>query len=146
MTYSALAAPLLLLLARAGAAPQPGDAATAVRGREEEMTAAFNAWDPAALGRLWDEDLVFVFPNGALAGKAGRLAGLKEAPASIPQSANESVDVRMFGDVAVAIVVSRWPGTRDGKPSVTRFRATHVWVKRGEQWRLVSAQVSPIRE
>jgi hypothetical protein len=109
-----LVAILLLTVSAVGADPE--DTALVVRRLEDELTAAFNKYDAVALDRLWAEDLIFVFPNGALAGKAERLAGLKQVPADIPQSTNESVEVKTFGDVAVTIVVSKWPGIRDGKP------------------------------
>src|ERR1044071_10229104 len=81
------------------------DAVKAIKRVEEEFNLAFNKYDASALERLWGDDLTFVFPNGALASKAERLAGLKTPPPSIPSSTNESVDVKMYGDVAVAIVV-----------------------------------------
>ena len=136
---------LLLLMQHAGAV-QPEDTTQVIRQLEDEVIAAFNKYDAAALDRLWGDDLAFVFPNGALAGKAERLAGLKDIPAEIPTSANESVDVRSFGDVAIAIVVSKWSGVSAGKRFASRFRATHVWAKRGGAWKLVSAHVSQIKE
>jgi ketosteroid isomerase-like protein len=142
----ALATAVAFMAPRSVAGPPSDDIAAMVRQLEDELTAAFNKYDAATLDRLWDDDLTFVFPNGAVAGKAERLAGLKEIPAEIPQSTNESVHVKGFGDVSVAIVVSKWPSVRDGKPSILRFRATHVWVKRGEKWRLVSAHVSVVKE
>jgi ketosteroid isomerase-like protein len=142
--FLVLAAIVLLTGGASGSGPE--DTAVVVRRLEGELTAAFNKYDAAALDRLWGEDLTFVFPNGALAGKAERLAGLKQIPADIPQSSNESVDVKAFCDVAVAIVVSKWPGTRDGKPFAMLFRATHVWAKRAGEWKLVSAHVSQIKE
>lgn len=121
------------------------DAVKAVQFLEDEMNSAFNRYDVAALDRLWDEELTFVSPNGTIAGKTERLAGMKSPPSSIPLSANESVAVAVHGDVAVAIVVSRWTGTSEGKPFSTNFRATHVWKKRSDGWKLVAAHVSQMR-
>jgi ketosteroid isomerase-like protein len=139
------AAGVLLLSPQAGNAT-PRDATAVIRHLEDELTIAFNKYDAAALDRLWADDLVFVSPNGALASKAERLAGLKEVPAEIPISANESVDTKSLGDVAVAVVLSKWSGVSAGKPFATHFRATHVWAKRGGAWKLVSAHVSQVKD
>jgi len=130
-----------------GASSMAQEDTTKVIGRlEDELTLAFNRYDAAALDRLWSDDLTFVFPNGALGSKAERLAGLKSPPPTIPKSANESLDVRSYGDVAVTIVVSKWSETDPARPFTARFRATHVWARRAGQWKLVSAQVSQIKE
>ena len=145
LTRAVIAGAGALLLTQSAGPSASGDTAAVVRQLEEDLTVAFNKYDAAALDRLWDDDLAFVFPNGALAGKVERLAGLKDVPAEMPSSANESVDVRSFGDVAVAIVVSKWSGSSGGKPFLMRFRATHVWAKRNGEWKLVAAHVSQIK-
>jgi len=122
------------------------DTAKMIERLEDELNAAFHRFDASALDRLWDEDLAFVSPNGTLANKAERLAGLESPPPNIPTSANESVAVKVYGDAAVAIVLSKWSGTTDGKPFVTRFRATHVWARRSGQWKLVAAHVSQMKD
>jgi ketosteroid isomerase-like protein len=132
--------------------PQPshlsaqGGTAAVVERLENELNAALVGCDVASLDRLWDDELVFVFPNGGMATKAERLAGLKRCTPGSPSSSNESVKTSVYGNVAVAIVLSKWSSTAEGKPRVTRFRATHVWVERSGHWALVSAHLSQIRE
>ena len=124
---------------------QEGTAAVVER-LEEELNAALVRCDSASLDRLWDDELVFVFPNGGVATKSERLAGLKRCTPGSPTSSNESVKTRVYGNVAVTIVLSKWSSTIEGKPRATRFRATHVWVERSGHWVLVSAHLSQIRE
>ena len=146
LTESLVASTAILLLAQGAGSSAPEDPAAVVLRLENELTAAFNKYDAAALDRLWGDDLTFVSPNGSMARKSERLAGLKNIPAEIPQSTNESVEVRGFGDVAVAIVLSKWSGTSDGKPFVAHCRATHVWAKRAGEWKLVAAHVSQVKQ
>jgi uncharacterized protein (TIGR02246 family) len=113
---------------------------------EDELNLALVRYDAEALRRLWDDDLAFVFPDGALATKADRLADLKGPPPNMPTSTNESVDVKIYGDVAVALVVSKWTGTMKQDPFSARFRATHIWAKRGGEWRMIFGHVSQIKE
>jgi ketosteroid isomerase-like protein len=141
LTLIALVLPLL----QAGGNVVPEDATQAITRLEDELTLALNRYDAVALDRLWSDELTFVFPSGAIASKAQRLAGLKSPPSSLPKSANESVDVKSYGDVAVAIVVSRWSAADETRPPV-RFRATHVWARRAGEWKLVSAHVSQMKQ
>jgi len=146
LTESLVASTAILLLAQGAGTSTPEDTAAVVSRLEDELTVAFNKHDAAALDHLWAEDLTFVSPNGSIARKPERLAGLKDIPAEIPKSTNESVDINSFGNVAVAIVLSKWSGTSDGKPFVAHFRATHVWAKRAGEWKLVSAHVSQVKQ
>jgi ketosteroid isomerase-like protein len=121
------------------------DTAVEIRQLEEELNSAFNRYDAGTLDRLWSEDLSFIMLNGSVATKAQRLAGLGSRPANIPESVNESVDVKMYGDVAVAVVLSRWSGKHDGLSYATYYRATHVWARQTGGWKLVAAQVSQVK-
>jgi ketosteroid isomerase-like protein len=135
-------AAVVLVLSQCAASAAQDDTVRAIQLLEEELNSAFNRFDAITLDRLWAEELSFVSPNGAVANKAERMAGLKSPPPNIPVSTNESVVVKRYGDVAVAIVVSKWSVVNDGKPSSTYFRATHVWAKRAGGWKLVAAHVS----
>ena len=144
-TRYVMAAVVLLLLQSATSIGQTSDATRTIERLEEELNSAFNRFDSATLDRLWSEDLAFVSPNGTLANKAQRLAGLKSPPPTVPTSTNESVAVKLYGDVAVAIVVSKWTGTSDGRHFSTHFRTTHVWANSAGQWELVAAHVSQMK-
>lgn len=146
LILSALAISAAFFLHSVPAVAGQPDPATHIRQLEHELTEAFNKYDATALDRLWDRDLTFVFPNGVQAGKTERLAAMAKVPGEIPQSTNETLDVKILQDAAVAVVVSRWLGIRDGKTFSMRFRATHVWVKRGADWKLLSAHVSQMKD
>jgi hypothetical protein len=135
---------LLCLMCGSAALAQDSRAAIIQR-LEDELNVALGRVDTAALDRLWGEELSFVTQNGALTTKAQRLASLKSSPPATLVSVNESVDSKFYGSVAVAIVVSRWDLTVDGKPVATRFRATHVWVEREGRWQLIAAQVAQMK-
>jgi ketosteroid isomerase-like protein len=135
-----------LLLGQGLATGAQNDTVRVIQRLEDEMNTAFNQYDSATLDRLWGEELTFVTLSGAAANKEQRLAGLKTRPANIPVSTNESVAVNVYGDVAVAIVLSRWTGTTDGKPTSSHYRATHVWAKRAGDWKLVAAHVTQLKD
>ena len=54
------------------------------------------------------------------------------------------VEVREFGDTAIAIGVHEQVATHQGNPANGRFRATHVLVRDGARWRLAGIHLSPI--
>ena len=56
----------------------------------------------------------------------------------------DEVDVREFGDTAIAIGVHTQEGTHQGNPVNGKFRATHVLVRDGGQWRLAGIHLSPV--
>ena len=110
---------------------------------EDELNTAFNDYDAATMDRIWGDELVFISPNGSVATKAQRLAGLKTRPSSLPVSTNESIAVTVYDDVAVAIVNSTWTGVPNAAKPI-RFRATHVWHQREGAWKLVAAHVTQL--
>ena len=137
---------LALLVSQGLSATPQNDTVRVIQRLEDEMNTAFNRYDATTLERLWGEELTFITLSGAVASKAERLAGLKTRPANIPVSTNENVAVNVYGDVAVAVILSRWTGVTDGKPTSSRYRATHVWAKRGGDWKLVAAHVTQLKD
>jgi ketosteroid isomerase-like protein len=117
-----------------------------IRNLEEHLNNALNTIDAKAIDGIWSDDFVFVSPSGRITNKAQRMAGLKSAAAPKPPlvSVLNDVQIRVYGASAVAIVKSTWSGTVDAKPFADSYVATHVWIRAGEGWRLVSAHVSQV--
>ena len=112
---------------------------------EARLSGALAAYDRATLDTLWDDRLVFVFPDGTLSHKADRLKAQVPPPdAHSPKlvATNDAVSVEFADDhVAVVIVRSSW---RFGDQPPRPFLATHIWIKRRTGWRLLSAQVAQV--
>jgi Domain of unknown function (DUF4440) len=113
---------------------------------EARLSDALADFRVADVGELWDDSFVFVFPSGELRNKADRLAALKRpADTGGPRlvSHNDSVTVQYEdANVAVVIVRSSW---RFGDKPPDPYIATHVWIKRVQGWRLLSAQVAQLK-
>jgi|HubBroStandDraft_4_1064222.scaffolds.fasta_scaffold474522_1 hypothetical protein len=109
---------------------------------EQRLSDALAVYDAKTIDRLWDEHLVFVFPNGKVAGKAERLAAQVPPPGDSPKllATNDQVEVR-YEDrkMAVVIVKSSWR-LADSPPQ--HFVASHIWIHRRDGWRLICAQVA----
>jgi ketosteroid isomerase-like protein len=56
----------------------------------------------------------------------------------------EDFDVRLYGNVALLSGRTRMTGSYQGKPFSTHYRYIDIYVRHGEQWKIVSVQVSPL--
>jgi hypothetical protein len=113
---------------------------------ESRLSQALARYDRATVSDLWDESFVFVFPNGHIAHRAERLAGLTAPPPSESAaltSHNDSVDVQ-YEDPRIAVVTVRSTWRSGSIEAGDPYLATHVWIRRGERWRLLSAQVARV--
>lgn len=113
---------------------------------EATLSDALAAYDRTTVDRLWDDNLIFVFPTGEMSRKAARLKAQVPPPdTGGPKlvARNDAVDVEYEDrNTAVVLVRSSW---RFGDAPPTRFIATHVWIRRPQGWRLVSAQVAQLK-
>jgi len=119
-----------------------------IRGIENQLSLALARTDVDALSKLWAEDFVPTMADGHVMTGNNRLASLraKDGPtaASTLSNRNGHIDIRLFGDWAVVLVTSSW---FEGERAVgSPYQATHVWAKRRDQWRLVSAHISEVRQ
>jgi hypothetical protein len=88
---------------------------------------------------------VLVNDDGSLQSKSGFLTGVDTAKPSSNQQGNpESIEVRLFGNVAIATGVFRQSGVRNGKAFVQRNRFVDTWIHDGNWWQCVAASATPI--
>lgn len=129
--------------------PMTANAATdnehAITRVETDLNDALMACDAKALGRLWAEDMTFVFPNGVAETRKQRLDGLSTCVPGAQRSTIETITITDLGESVSALVLSNWTATFNGKPFAAKFRATHVWARRAGAWVLVAAHVSQLK-
>ncbi len=56
----------------------------------------------------------------------------------------EDFDVRLYGDTALLSGRTRMTGRYQGKPFSSHYRYIDVYVRSGDEWRIVSVQISKI--
>ena len=98
--------------------------------------------DTATLARLAADDFRLVGPFGFVLDKAQWLG--RYAPGALVTSslAWDEVEVRDFGETAIAIGRQTQRATYQGRPSDGQFRVTHVFVRDGDRWALASLHLS----
>jgi ketosteroid isomerase-like protein len=112
---------------------------------EKAWNQAFKLRDGNALNALLADEVVLVNDDGSLESKSEFLKGIREAKASDEQQVTpESIDVHMFGDVAVATGVFRLKGVANGKAFSRKDRFADTWLRKGDSWVCVSASASPV--
>lgn len=100
--------------------------------------------DVEALDALTVADFVLVGPLGFILDKQQWLDRYRNGDLVTSSLTWDSVTVRSYGDVAVAIGRHTQQASYRGQPSDGQFRATHIAVRAGGQWQLAGIQLSPI--
>lgn len=126
-----------------GADPKTNDE-QAVRRLLNEISAALERADIAALDRIYADGYTLVNESGVLTTKAPRLAALKSGELKYESVGFDEVAVRLYGTTAVATYRVTSRGQYRGQAIGGQFRATSTYLKMKGRWQLVAAQVSPI--
>ena len=130
---------------RSGAS-QKGNDEQAVRQLLNDISAALERSDIAALDRIYADDYTLVNESGVLGTKAPRLAAIESGELKYESVGFDEVNVRMYGNTAVATYRVTSKGQSKGQGIGGQFRATSTYVKLKGRWQLVAAQVTRITE
>ena len=132
-----------------------------IRGEDVDMSTAYMSQDQILeLGRRWadaelnsdlqaleallDADFVCVGPLGFVLNKEQYLGSRRSGDLKQEAFIWDDVNVRVYGDAAVAIGRQDQKATFQGHDASGQFRVTQVFTRKPEGWRLVSLHLSPI--
>jgi ketosteroid isomerase-like protein len=107
---------------------------------------AENGADSSAIQALLDPTMVDIDHNGVLRVKSQLIADMKAASAPAAKIVNESIDVHVFGDIAVATGVYDETGVAGGKPYKRRCGFIATWTYRNGSWVCVGRQATIIQK
>jgi ketosteroid isomerase-like protein len=117
----------------------------------EQLSAQADAWDKAivrkdraAIEANMAEDFRQIDKRGNVLDKASFVADLTSRELEIDPYTVEDFDIRIYGDVALLCGRTRMTGRHQGKPFMSHYRYIDIYVRRGEEWKIVSVQISPI--
>ena|SRR6476661_9325528 len=113
---------------------------------ENQWASAIERQDAAAFERLAAEDFRFIEENGRVLNRAQYIADRSHNPDDVESAVQDEIEVRQYGDTAVATGRSILHGKRNGAPFLYRFRWTDVYVRRAGRWQAVSAQLTPLSQ
>jgi hypothetical protein len=87
--------------------------------------------------RILADDFLGVDPKGTLYNKAKMIADTHNAPQSFVSNRLNDVEVRFYGDTAIAQGDESWE-RRSGERG--RFVWTDTWIRRNGRWQIVAAE------
>jgi ketosteroid isomerase-like protein len=111
---------------------------------EKQWATAIERQDAAAFERLAAEDFRIIDENGRVLNRAQYIADRSHNPDKVESAVQDEIEVRQYGDAAIATGRSTLHGTRNGATFVYRFRWTDVYVWRAGRWQPVSAQLTAL--
>lgn len=127
-----------------GKASQKGDDEQTVRKIIDELSAAVGRNDVDALNRIYADGYTFVSEAGVMTTKAQRLAAMKSGTLKYESVVFDEVNVRVYGDTAVATYRVTTKGQANGQDVSGQFRATITFAKMKGRWQEVAAQITRI--
>jgi ketosteroid isomerase-like protein len=117
-----------------------------------QLTAQADAWDKAivrkdraAIEANMADDFRQIDGAGNVETKASFVDDLVSPDLAIDPYTVEDFDVRLYGDVALLSGRTRMTGAYQGKPFTSHYRYIDIYVRRDGAWKIVSVQISPIR-
>ena len=109
-----------------------------LRRLNQEYVDAFMNADVEWYRKHLADDFVVVESDGSVLNKAEFLTNAAKGPDVVDYKLQD-VDVRIYGNAALVQATGLWNG-KDGTPGISRY--IDVYIKTGEGWRTVSAQIT----
>lgn len=139
----------------AGPAPlaSPGASEANEQAVRAQLTKQADAWDRAivskdraAIASNMAEDFRQIDGDAHVETKASFVDGVMLEALSIDPYVNEEFEIRLYGDVALISGRTRMTGRYEGKPFASHYRYIDVYARRAGEWKVVSVQISRVKE
>jgi uncharacterized protein (TIGR02246 family) len=127
-------------------ADRGAEAEREVRQLESDLREAWLRGDTATLQRLLADDWKIIHTNGREQTKAQFIEAIKSGRIKFKSMEFDEVEVRVYGDAAVVTARSTNRVEFRGQESSGQVRFTRVYVRRREEWRVVTEQASHIEQ
>lgn len=133
-----------LLFAMALASTQADDAATKqeILRVEAELLHAWETGDAATLRRDLDPTFTLVDSKGNITDFAANVGEVEKRDPAYTVFRNRDQAVRVYGDSAIVIGITRVEGSSGGAEFKAEFRFTDTWVKRDGRWVLAASHAT----
>ncbi|PYP19889.1 MAG: hypothetical protein DMD54_01795 [Gemmatimonadetes bacterium] len=128
----------LFLLVCAGSLS--AQAADSIKALETSRGQALLQADTVALSRMLATEFVEVSRLGAVRSRADNIRDIASGTLKLTAVKYDSLDVRIYGDVAVLRGIADNTGTFRGFPFSGKVRYTRIFVKRDGRWQAVEMQ------
>ena len=145
MTSRRIALAALALPALSQAAP-PAELVAQLKAQADAWDRAIVAKDRAAIEANMADDFRQIDARGHVETQASFVDGLVSPDLQLDPYTVEDFEVRVYGDTALLSGRTRMTGRYRGEAFSTHYRYIDIYVKRGGSWKIVSVQISPVRD
>ena len=142
MMAAACAGPATEEATQADMAISPQQAQQQVQQADHEWAAAVIARDFTRLEQVYEDRLIYSHSSGLIETKSDYLGKLQAGTTRYDAIDYEALEVRAYGDAAVAHSRVVMRGENADGPFNNRLIMMHVWVNEGGEWRLVGHQTT----
>lgn len=107
----------------------------------------FNAYvksDATVLDKIEADDFILNDPSGAAKTKADDIRDIKSGAMKWSEGKVEELKIRVYGKTAIATGVAAIKGTYTGQDISGRYRFIDVFVRKKDEWKAVSSQVTAV--
>lgn len=111
---------------------------------EKEFAQAIIKNDADAIGRFLADDWVIVDPDGSIIDRSRFLAVIESGALTHEMMDSDDVSVRIYGDTAIVMGLTKSKGKFMGQDFTTRERATDIFVKQHGRWECVFSQLTRV--
>jgi ketosteroid isomerase-like protein len=122
------------------AAPMFAAVADEVKAAENEWLTGITKNDFRKLDQVLADDLVYLHSTGVMDSKASYVKSLQSGKQKYVSGKINDLKIRVYGQTAVLNGDANFEFVTDGKPGKAHLKYTHVFVKGGKGWQLVSHQ------
>ncbi|PYO87094.1 MAG: hypothetical protein DMD58_15500 [Gemmatimonadetes bacterium] len=136
---------LVVLFLLVGVTSLHGQVEDSVRAVEMRRREALLAADTVALSRMLAPDFMEISRLGTVRTRADNVRDIASGALHLTSISYDSLNVRVYGDVAVLTGIADNTGTMRGFPFSGRIRYTRVFVRRDGRWQAVLMQQTPIQ-
>jgi ketosteroid isomerase-like protein len=136
---------VVALLVLVGAVSLEAQSEDSVRAAETLRREALLAADTVALSRMLAPDFVEISRFGTVRTRADNIRDIASGVLHLTTIKYDSLNVRVYGDVAVLTGIADNTGTMRGFPFSGRIRYTRVFVRRDGRWQAVLMQQTPMQ-
>jgi ketosteroid isomerase-like protein len=125
-------------------ASRGANAAQQVQGLEARVAEAVVKRDMRFLETHLAEDYIAIRADGKLGMRAQELESLSSGHTKFESYDVRELKVRVYGDAAVVTLLFSVTATINGRPYSGDARATRVWVREKDSWKLVTHQATRV--
>ena|SRR5690349_11967328 len=130
------------LLAGSAHAADDTDAERDILRVEAALLHAWETGDAATVKRDLDPAFTLVDSRGTVTDYAANVAEVEKRDPAYTVFRNRDQAVRVYGDSAVVVGITRVEGSSGGAQFTAEFRFTDTWVKRDGQWKLAASHAT----